>query len=205
MQLAQFYVEAKAAVVDAGYAAELAWQESRSATEVTEQDVLAEGAWSILSVGLHHRTVESVFPSITEAFGGWRSAQLIVRAEASCRRTALEVFNHRGKVDAIVEMAKWVHGKGLLNVLTALSDEGPGCLQGLPYFGPASSAHLAKNLGYSVAKSDRHLTRLAQSLGFTSTDALCAAVSSFFGDEVGVVDIVFWRFATLQPRLSAHA
>jgi len=56
---------------------------------------------------------------------------------------------------------------------------------------------LAKNLGFRVAKPDRHLRRIAGTLGFPSVDALCDSIAAHVGDSQAVVDLVFWRYATL--------
>ena len=71
-------------------------------------------------------------------------------------------------------------------------------LQALPYIGPITSYHLAKNLGVPCAKSDRHLKRLSEMLGFNCVQQFCKEVSTLSGDAIHVVDLVLWRFATLQ-------
>ena len=56
-----------------------------------------------------------------------------------------------------------------------------------------------KNLGFDVVKPDRHLLRLASSLGFDSPEELCAEIAYEFGEPAAVVDIVLWRYCTLLP------
>ena len=72
-------------------------------------------------------------------------------------------------------------------------------LQEYPYIGPVTSYHLAKNLGFSLAKPDRHLNRIAQTIGYSDVQSLCNDISSESGDSIPVVDIVLWRYATLRP------
>jgi hypothetical protein len=69
--------------------------------------------------------------------------------------------------------------------------------QQFPFIGPITSFHLAKNLGLPVAKSDRHLVRLANAVGFEDVQSMCRNISSFTGDPVPVVDIVLWRFSAI--------
>jgi hypothetical protein len=71
-------------------------------------------------------------------------------------------------------------------------------LETLPYVGPVTAFHLAKNLGLNVAKPDRHLSRLATATGFSDAHALCAELGAVLGEPVPVIDIVLWRFATLS-------
>jgi hypothetical protein len=49
-----------------------------------------------------------------------------------------------------------------------------------------------------VAKPDRHLLRVSKALGFKSPQALCSTISDFTGEKVAVVDLVIWRFATIE-------
>ncbi|HVY23721.1 MAG TPA: hypothetical protein VG962_10250 [Steroidobacteraceae bacterium] len=53
---------------------------------------------------------------------------------------------------------------------------------------------MAKNLGFDIAKSDRHLVRLKDALGFNTVDEMCLSIARFSGDAVRVVDVVLWRY-----------
>ena len=68
----------------------------------------------------------------------------------------------------------------------------------LPYIGPVTSYHLAKNLGLHVVKPDRHLMRIAHITGHTSPFEMCSKVANTVGDSLAVIDLVFWRYATLN-------
>ena len=69
--------------------------------------------------------------------------------------------------------------------------------------GPITSHHLAKNLGLQAAKSDRHLQRIADALGFGGVTETCQVLSEYSGDPISVVDIVLWRFAEQHFGLGA--
>ena len=71
-------------------------------------------------------------------------------------------------------------------------------LQTFQYIGAVTSYHLAKNLGLQIAKPDRHLVRLSDLLGFENVQDLCSVIAKDSGDTIPVVDIVLWRFATLE-------
>ena len=64
----------------------------------------------------------------------------------------------------------------------------------VPFLGPASTKHLMKNLGFQVAKPDRHLKRVAVRLG-TTPDALCFRIAERTKEKPAVVDLVIWRLA----------
>lgn len=55
-----------------------------------------------------------------------------------------------------------------------------------------------KNLGIQVAKPDRHLVRIAQNYGFNDVQKFCSSISEKTNDPVSVVDLVLWRYATLD-------
>jgi DnaJ-domain-containing protein 1 len=81
-----------------------------------------------------------------------------------------------------------------------LSDAPLVALRTLPFIGPVTQFHLAKNIGLDVAKPDRHLVRIAQLFQFASVQDLCETIANQAGTRVAVVDLVFWRFATLNRR-----
>jgi hypothetical protein len=47
---------------------------------------------------------------------------------------------------------------------------------------------------------DRHLTRLASHAGYNDVQLFYRDISSQTGDSVPVVDIVLWRFATINEN-----
>ena len=71
-------------------------------------------------------------------------------------------------------------------------------LQTFSYIGPVTAYHLAKNIGLAVAKPDRHLKRIASLFGYHDVQILCSEISKITGDSIPIVDIVFWRFATIE-------
>jgi len=83
-----------------------------------------------------------------------------------------------------------------------LSADPVAALQIFPFIGPTTSWHLAKNLGFDVAKNDRHLARLASANGYDDAHSLCRVISKATGEQVGIIDIVLWRYAVLCSRPS---
>ena len=68
-----------------------------------------------------------------------------------------------------------------------------GFLRALPYIGPVTWRHLAKNLGARVAKADRHLVRPAAATDRPNVDTLCDEIPGWLGKPVAVVDVVLRR------------
>lgn len=197
-ELAAAYLTAKQAVLDAGFEGEVSWQENACTAPLTEQRFLSEAAWVVLSSGMREAVVRRVFPSIAVAFGRFRTA----RAAALCadtggREAALQTFGHQGKVDAIISIVMHVDELGISEVRHRLTVEGVNYLRQLPYLGPVTSFHLAKNLGHDVVKPDRHLARIAFACGYENPAELCSELYALLGEPRPVADVVLWRFATL--------
>lgn len=195
--LAELYLNAKRFVLEAGFEAEVAWQENACWTPLTEHRFLSEAAWVVLSSGMRESVVRAVFPAIAAAFAGFSTASEAAAAVKKGRTKALRVFRHAGKIDAIIAIVAHVNDIGLAAVSHRLACEGATYLRTLPYIGPVTVYHLAKNLGQDVAKPDRHLVRIAHACGYNDPQILCRQLGDFVGDPVPVVDIVLWRFATL--------
>ena len=77
-------------------------------------------------------------------------------------------------------------------------------LMRIPYIGPVTVWHLAKNLGFPVAKPDRHVQRIAFTLGFVDTHSLCRKLGTALALSPAIVDTVFWRYATIEPAYVSH-
>ncbi len=196
--LASAYVKAKLRVLASGFGPEIIWQKNLRIETLTEPDFLRECAWVILSSGMRESVVRGRFPRISEAFLGWVSAHQIVSQRDHCVRLALLCFRHKPKMEAIAQCAGIIHEKGFAAVRHEIDRDPIAALRQFPYLGPATSFHMAKNIGLSVVKPDRHMCRLATLSGYECASELCCTIAEYVGDPVSVVDIVLWRFATLH-------
>lgn len=202
-RLVDAYMTAKENVIEAGFADEIDWQHYLSFDDLTEPAFLQEAAWVILSSGMREAVVRTKFPAISRAFLGWTNAQEIVRQSERCRQAALSIFAHEGKTEAILFLVTMVARDGFEDVHRRIADEGVDYLQSFPYLGPATAFHLAKNIGLNVVKPDRHLTRISARAGYPSPYAMCKDIAAVVGDKEAVIDVVLWRYATLNRNYSA--
>lgn len=198
--LGERYVYARNFVVNNGYEFELEWQASIRLPELTEQELLREIAWVILNSGFRESIVRRLFPDISDAYFGFRSARVIARNSEHCQRRASATFKYARKLQAISNCARFVDDMGFPEFVNAVEMHGVGFLQKLDFIGPITAYHIAKNIGVDVAKPDRHVSRLARALGFPGAEELCQSISSMCNDTVAVVDTVLWRFATLNQN-----
>jgi hypothetical protein len=195
--LVRAYVHARDVVLAAGYFDEIAYHESLEFDRIQETDFLREAAWVILCSGTSEAVIRQKFRAISGAFLNWHSAILIMQQKNYCRGEAFALYRHAGKIDAILQITAAVARDGFDAVRSSIRTRGPDYLRQFAYLGPATSLHLAKNIGIDVVKPDRHLLRIAELFGYAPAD-MCRYISAAIGDKVSVVDTVFWRYATIQ-------
>lgn len=196
----RFFSKACSYVQSAGLTAEIVWQRNAEFDEFTESDLLREHAWVALCSGFKESVVRRVFDHVSLCFCDWESAEAIVLAGDVCCATAIESFSNRTKLSGILAVAKHVHSIGFSNFKKTVLADPINRLQQLPFIGPVTSWHLAKNLGLDVAKPDRHLVRVSESLGFRDADHLCRELAASTGEQAKVVDLIVWRFLADNPN-----
>jgi hypothetical protein len=69
-------------------------------------------------------------------------------------------------------------------------------MTGLGFIGPKTKYHLARNLGFDVAKPDRWLCRIAEKLGWESVDSMCDYLANKHGLKVKEIDIILWKYVS---------
>lgn len=110
-----------------------------------------------------------------------------------------EVFRHPGKSVAIDAIWR-ERDRYFVEYLSA--DDKVAALRALPWIGEITALHLAKNFGANVAKPDVHMERLARAEA-TTTEKLCARLSTETGYRVATVDTILWRACALKVLHSA--
>jgi hypothetical protein len=200
----ELFRDAEDAILAAGFGWEAQWQRRRAVDGLTESDFLREAAWVVLCSGFRETVVRKVFDYVSLCFCDWESAREITAHRRACIETAAARFANRRKLAAVADIAELVQAQGFALVSGRLKHDPIGQLQSFPFIGPTTSWHLAKNLGFNVAKNDRHLARLATCTGYRDAHELCDVIAEQTGELKSVIDVVLWRFATLQsqPQLS---
>ena len=197
--LALFYIRAKLRILRSGFAGELIWQEEIASRGFSEPDLIREGAGVILCSGMRESTIRSKFKALSKCFCGWSSARLVHENRSRCEVEALRIFRHPRKISAICDLCTVVASRGFASIAAEIQLDPYRALRQFSYIGPITVHHLAKNLGFSTVKPDRHLVRIAALAGFSSPSELCKLLSQVTGDSVQVVDLVLWRFAASTP------
>jgi len=192
------YAFAKTIVQDEGFQNEILWQSNLCFDNLNESSFLREIAWVILTCGMKEAIIRNRFEAFSSCFFHWSSAHQISDSREKCELSALKIFNNRPKISAILNAADHVTKIGFEKIKKKIQLDPINVLQMFDYIGPVTVYHLAKNIGLPVAKPDRHLVRIAQQENYCDVQSFCGDISRLSGDSVPVVDIVFWRFATID-------
>jgi hypothetical protein len=192
------FADAMKHIAQRGSNREVEWQRSVDYRDFGESDLLRQSAWVVLCSGFRVSRVEQIFDHISLCFCDWESAHAIVSTFPACRDAALASFRHRSKLDSIVEIARRVNQEGFQAIKRKILCDPISELQTFPYIGRLTAAHLAKNLGWDLAKPDRHLARFAEYLGFSSVRDLCNTIADATGEAVNVIDLILWRYLSDQ-------
>lgn len=157
-----------------GYADMIAWSESIQPCQDARAFAL-EAIYVICNSGMKFSVANGIY---------WRIVDALRR-----RQPAVTVFGHPGKAPAIDFI--WQNRRVLFDAYAVAPNKLAFCAT-LPWIGPVTMYHLAKNLGVDVAKPDVHLERLAKAEGLTVV-ALCRRLARQTGYKVSTIDSILWR------------
>lgn len=162
------------ALREAGHGEDVAWSEQlRPPADAGE--FARAAVYVIVNSGMSYGVARDIFARCWDA----------LQRSGSARR----VFGHKAKAKAIDWI--WKHRQQLFAELQVSADKLDFC-QSLPWIGPVTCYHLAKELSLDVAKPDVHLARLA-ARDRTSVKRLCARLARQTGYRVATVDTLLWR------------
>jgi hypothetical protein len=171
---AKLFARIDRAVRKAGYTAAIEWSENIR-PPANAADLAAEAIYVICNSGMSNRVAVPIFERCMEALRNGKSAEA--------------VYGHREKAKAIDKI--WRGRVALFRKLRRAEDLIQFCAS-LPWVGPVTKYHLAKNLGANVAKPDVHLNRLAEPEGVTAQQ-LCERLAKETGYRAATIDLILWR------------
>lgn len=143
---------------EAHFREEIIWQRTVSISDMAESDFLREAAWVIFCTGFRERTLRIHFSYLSLCFCDWESGAVITEHAEACRTAALAAFNNARKVDALIQIARRVTSEGFAILKREILRQPIEVLQTLPYIGPVTVYHLAKNLGFRDHFGDRTMS-----------------------------------------------
>lgn len=172
------YQNAHNRVVAAGYQSEINWCRDMTTLEAcTPESFFEQYVWCVLNAGMKEQVARKIYARYFETQN-------------------LETIGHLGKraaiAEGVVEYSHW------FSELKKNPDK-IEYLQSLPWIGPITKYHLARNIGIDCVKPDRHLLRLAEYYGFDSPLAMCEEIQRFVPYErLGTIDVILWRDCNLR-------
>lgn len=172
------YLKLKEAIIERGYAHEIDWAETVKEPP-NAYHFFREVAWVIVNSGMKNQVAEGI----------WMKIMLALEGE----RRVCTAFKHPGKAKAIQDL--WDRRRIIFGKYKKADDK-LAFLEALPWIGPITKYHAAKNLGMDCCKPDRHLVRIAKACGLEVTE-MCLRLAKATGDRIGTVDLVIWRAANL--------
>lgn len=184
MNLIEFYNHAKQEVIKAGFKKEIDFVERRKFSDIKPLDFLQEYVYVVINSGMKNQVADGIYRRY--------------------REKGSSVVGHPGKRKAIIKAQ--LHYRYWFAELKQCGSiiEKLNYLVTLPWIGPITAFHLARNLGIDVAKPDRHLLRIAQHFGYDKNQVnlgyvqmMCKDIAKKTGDRIGTADIVLWRFSVL--------
>lgn len=172
------YQNAHNRIVAAGYQNEINWcRDMTTFEDCTPERFFNEYVWCVLNAGMKEQIARKIYNRFMEMGN-------------------LDTIGHLGKRSAIrrgiEEYPVWYR------MLQGTSDK-IEYLQSLPWIGPITKYHLARNIGIDCVKPDRHLVRLAKYYGFDSPLSMCVEIQRFVPYErLGTIDVILWRDCNLR-------
>jgi hypothetical protein len=176
--ITEYYIQAYNRVVAAGYQQEIYyWQDLGTFESCAPEQFFSEYVWCVLNAGMKEQVARKIYDRFM--FVG-----------------DLTTIGHLGKRAAIKrgieEHAQW------FRILQDIPDK-IEYLQTLPWIGPITKYHLARNIGIDCVKPDRHLVKLAKYFGFESPLSMCIEIQRKISYErLGTIDYVLWRDCNLR-------
>lgn len=199
VELIRLYLKALQVILEAGFGEE--WIRERRYPLPSEHllvtDFLDTYAWVVFVSGFEEQIIRNRWNRLTKAFKRWEPEAITADAEQVFEE-AIGVFRSNKKVDAVIRCAKIVSERGWAPFKQSLlGSDYLSFIEELPFIGAVTKYHLAKYIGYDVAKPDRYLLRLAHEYGYVASvegvQKFAGDVASTTGERIRVVDTVLWR------------
>ena len=200
------YFEKAYAFSKAFYQKEMDQISSVKHDEVDPTFFFNEYTWVVHATGFSAKAVGKFIPRLIDAYGPYfelaslNSDKAVERVKSVC--------NNPQKIKAVhktsVLMLKGIQKNGW-DKFKKENLSHPKLLQDLPYIGPVTCFHLARNIGLlECVKPDLHLIRLADHWGFPDCISMCKSMGEGYGLPLGIIDLVVWyaasSFGTIEIR-----
>ena len=168
------YLALKSQVENSGWGEDIEFY--KNCHEPTDPDYFFhEYSWVVVSSGIKNQIARKIYNKILDALDR--------------NQPFTEVFFHSAKASA---MQSVYDNRARFFEAYQKAPDKLAYLETLPFIGPITKYHLAKNFVMDVCKPDRHLVRISEMYN-TTPEELCRKLSEETGDKVAIVDVVLFR------------
>ena len=179
------YENIKKQLIDKGYQKEIGWCANIPPLDkLDKMYFFNEYCWVVINTGMKNQVAEKIFNNFWGDYLGTGTFNFEAIKHPQKHLAIKKIYD---RLDFYFDQLKKSKNKLLF-------------LKSLPFIGDITKYHLARNLGLDYAKPDRHLVRISNLFEYDNVQTFCKEVADISGDKIGVVDIVFWRFATLTDQ-----
>lgn len=180
MDILTYYQDAKNYVLSTEYKQEYEWCLNREPFEkCTSETFFFEYVYVVLNAGMKEQIARKIY-------------------EKFCKDLDINTIGHLGKrkaIDTSIGNYKmWFNSLQLLHT----DNNRIEYLAGLPWIGNITKYHLARNIGIDCVKPDRHLVRLVEYFSFKTPLDMCLEVQKHTKERLGVIDVILWRYLTIN-------
>ena len=165
------------------------WVYQVSPDTITPQEFFEEYIWVVYACNFKVTHLGGLWKPLCEAYGNYEAL------DGSRRQAVLNVIDNERKWSAVHRTALMMQGFGWDEFRKLCLDE-IDSITLLGFIGPVTKFHLARNLGFDVAKPDRWMCRIANKTGWESVSSMCEYLSEKHGLSVKEVDIILWEYAS---------
>lgn len=164
------------------------------------REFLREYCWVTYASGFKVSILEDKFDDLERVY---KNFDLGTLSRMRSIAPVMKIINHARKANGFLEGAKMIHEEGFSSFKKRIVKEGMSALEDLPFIGPVTKKHLAKNIGLAdVAKNDRLLTRIKDEFKADSVDEVTKYLSKKYGMSEHVVDVILWQFCADKRPLA---
>jgi|ERR1700722_382708 len=167
--------------------------------ELMPEFFFREYCWVVCTSGFNAKIVSRFFPELMVVVRPLFNVVEFNTKDVNALDIAIkasELINNKRKIKAIIDSAfkigESINETGwLIYRNTKLNT--PDKLEELPFIGPITRYHLARNIGLlDCVKPDLHLNRAAENWGFQNPLELCQAIKTKYNIPLGIIDLVLW-------------
>lgn len=149
-------------------------------------DFVCEVIYVILASGFSQKTAKKKYFEITEYLKS-------LGTNVPDLEMLLAIFNNKNKMSAIKKI--WINKNDLSRNYYQLQDDKSRMkfLLNLPFIGPITQNHIARNLGINTVKPDIWIMRLSNAFGYKDYHEMFEEVHKLTNYPIGYIDVILWK------------